>query len=159
YAARGWPARRPHAVLASSFVAVTALVPLSGYAVGSGKDHSALLFAASELIQHTSAASGSLLFAAGASVLVLAGLAASLRPQGGPPVALGLALLVTAAVSGGAVAFDAASTRAAAGDHLAADRSWIDDAHVGPVTFLRSPGTQGHAGIEQLFWNRSVDGV
>ena len=160
YAARGWPLRRAHALVAASLLTVTARVPLSGFAVGHGKAHSPFLFAAWEAMRlGGGVASGSFVLAAGAAVLLLLAVAASTRPRAGTPLVLGLALTTAAAASVGAVSFDAGSARRAAADYLAPDRSWVDHARVGPVTFVRSPGTPGHDGIEQLFWNRSIERV
>jgi hypothetical protein len=49
FASRGWPHRVPHALLAGVLIAVSARVPLAGFAASDGRSNSPLLFAAGEL--------------------------------------------------------------------------------------------------------------
>jgi hypothetical protein len=113
----------------------------------------------SQLISFSDQASGSLILAGGAAAALGVAVAGSFRPRIGAPAALLLALAATAALSAGATAYDANATRASAAALLPPDHSWIDHAATGDVTLLRGPGSAGHDGMEQLFWNRSVTRV
>jgi hypothetical protein len=160
YAARGWPFRLYHALLAAGLVTLSAVVPLAGFAAADEKAHSPLLYAAFRIEQALgSPGDGSLAIAAVAALGSLLVVAASLRTRLATAVALAVALAISVAASTAAVAFDQANARAVRHAFLPANPSWIDQAGVGDVTLLRNiEGVRG-AALEQLFWNRSVKRV
>jgi hypothetical protein len=160
YAARGWPLRLAHAGLAAALLTVAALFPLSGYTPGDGKTHSALLLAFGRLEGIVGDSAGAALLAAtiGGACLIVA-IAGSLRPRTGTPVALGLALALSALAVAGATSFDLRNSDAIRASMLPSHRSWVDAAVDGPVTLLRAPGGVRTESLEQLFWNPSVDRV
>lgn len=160
YAARGWPLRVPHLVLAAALVLVSVRVPLSGFAVASTLDASPILYGVYWLTGELGhASSAAVVVAASVAVLTAAGVAGSLRPRLGTPVALALAIFATAAASAGAVAFDVTSTSATKRMYLPADPSFVDRAGLRHVALLQSWGGRRAPTLEQLFWNRSVDRV
>jgi hypothetical protein len=160
YAARGWPFRLLHAGLAAALLSVTALFPLSGYTPGEGKTHSAFLLAVARLEEVVGDSAGAALLAATVAGLgLLIAIAGSARPRLGTPVALAIALALSALVAAGATSFDIRNSDAIRTAMLPSDPSWIDHAVDRPVTLLRTPGGVRTETLEQLFWNRSVDHV
>jgi hypothetical protein len=160
YAVRGWPYRLPHALLAVALVAVTAMVPLAGYAAAEGKIHSPLLLAEFRIEAWLgSPANGSLAFAVAAAVLCAAAVLLSRAPGVAGPVALGLAVAATGAASAGAFSFDRANSVNVRAAFLPDDPSWVDRTGVDHVLLVRGPHGVKTEALEQLFWNRSVDRV
>jgi hypothetical protein len=161
YAARGWPLRLYHALLAAGLVTLSTVVPLSGFAAADQKAHSPLLYGVSRIEQELgSPGNGSLAVAAAAALGMLAVVAAAgLRPRRAATVAVAVSLVLCAGASAAAVAFDHANSRAVRNAFLPADPSWVDHAGVGDVTLVRSIGGIRGAALEQLFWNRSVKRV
>ena len=162
YAKRGWPARVPHLVLAAALVILSVRVPLSGFAIATTIDASPILFAVYWLTGKLGGpgnAAGAV--AAFVGVMSLVAVLASRRPRLGTPVVLGLALLAMGAASAGAVALDVQSTKNLRRIALPTDPSWVDRAHVGPVTLLQSSnsGRGGGFTLQELFWNRSITRV
>lgn len=160
YAKRGWPARLPHLALAAGLLVLSVRVPLSGFAVASTLSSSPILFAVFWLrLKLGSAGNAASLVAAAVGLLSVVAVLASRRPRLGTPLALGLALVATSAASAGAVALDVQSTTKLRRATLPADPSWVDEAHVGPVTLLQSfSGGRGFS-LQELFWNRSITRV
>lgn len=157
YARRGWPHRLTHALLAAGLVAVSAQVPLSGFAAAEGKTNSPLLFATAYLegrLQDVGLAS--LLVAATVAVLSLVVALATMR---GPAttIALGLALALTTAAYTGAVLFGLGNAQAVGESVLPVDPSFVDHAEVGDVALLQTRHSDRGLAMESLFWNRSVD--
>jgi hypothetical protein len=160
YAARGWPYRLHHALLATALLTVSAVVPLAGFAAAEGKVHSPLLFAAFQVEQWLgSPGNGSLVFAAGAAALSAAAVLLSGSPRVGGPVALMLAVAASGAVWACAVTFDSQNSVAVREAFLPADPSWVDRAGLEDVVLVRGPHGVKTEALEQLFWNRSVDRV
>ena len=156
YASRGWPQRAAHALIAAALLCVVAAVPLSGYE----KTHSAVLLALGRLeVSLGDPAAAALLVAAAAGAFLLVAIAASFRPRVGTPVALGLAVVVSALGALGATSFDLRNAELIREVQLPADRSWVDHAVTGRATLLRTVGGARTEAFEQLFWNRSVDRV
>jgi hypothetical protein len=156
YASRGWPLRRMHGALAAGLLLVAALVPLSSFAQNRAAGHSPFLIGVEWLELKLGTGDASLAIALAAGALTLAAFACSWLPRIGTVVALVLAIAVGTASFGAAWAFDRANTRAALERYLPADRSWVDDAHVGPVTLLTSYAGLPAAADSVLFWNRSI---
>jgi len=160
YAARGWPLRLPHLFLAAALVLLSVRVPLSGFAVASTLSASPILYGVYWLDAELGhASSAAVVVAAFVAVLTAAGVAGSLRPRLGTPVALALALFATAAASAGAVAFDVTSTSATKRAYLPADPSFVDRTGLRHVALLQSWGGRRAPTLEHLFWNRSIDRV
>lgn len=160
YAARGWPLRRLHALLALALLTLTAAVPLSGYAAAAGKTHSPFLFAVFRLEGLVGEASlGALVVAVCAAAGLGAVLLASARPRVATPAALGCALAFSAAAYAGAVGLDLASTRTIRASYLPERLDWIDATVREPAVYLATPGGSRTATLEQLFWNSEIAAV
>jgi hypothetical protein len=160
YAVRGWPYRLHHALLAAALLAVSAMVPLAGFAAAEGKVHSPLLLAAFQVEQWLSSpGNGSLVFAAGAAVLSGAAVLLSRAPRVAGPAALMLAVAASGAVWASAVTFDRQNSISVRQAFLPSDPSWVDRTGVKDVLLVRGPHGVKTEALEQLFWNRSVDRV
>jgi hypothetical protein len=159
FVARGWPARRAHALLAAGALGASAAVPLAFHAADAAKSQSAFLFGVHRLEQLLgSDGSGGLAVAAVAAGLSLAVGILALRPRIATAVVPALALCFLTAASILAVDFDRRNTSGVRDLFLPEDPSWIDRADVGEVALVRGLGLKTDA-IEQLFWNRSLDRV
>ena len=154
YLKHGRPARIAVGVLAFVLFALSARVPLSGYAAALGKTDSPFLVAVFRLEKIVGTANGSLVLAA----LAAAGAAGAVlvSRRGGGRYAFGAAFAVTLVASIGAVVSDAANSQQVRQDYLPANPSWVDDTRVGNVTLLQTLGSPPASAIEQLYWNRSV---
>jgi hypothetical protein len=160
YADRGWPLRLVHAAIAAGLLCVAAFVPLSGFTPGEGKTHSAFLLAVGRLEELVGDTAGAALLAGAlAGACLLAAMAASARPRLGTPLALSLALVLSALTAAAATSFDLRNSERIRAAMLPAERSWIELAADGPVTLLRTPGGARTETLEQLFWNPVVDRV
>jgi hypothetical protein len=160
YASRGWPYRLYHALVAAALVTLVAVVPLSGYAAADEKMHSPLLYAVFRIEQSLgSPGSGSLMIAVVVTAASLLVVVCSRRPPAATVAALSGALALCVAFSTAAVAFDLENTSSARKSFFGNDPSWVDSAHLGDVTLVRSRGGQRVAAFQQLFWNRSVDRI
>jgi hypothetical protein len=160
FASRGWPHRLPHALLAVSLIAVSARIPLAGFAASDGRSNSPLLFAAGELenlVGDTGLAS--LFIAAAAALLSLTAAALGLRPRRATPVAVSLALAACAVSSAGVTAYDHALSHRVRANVVPGNPSFVDDASLGKAVLVQSPaGDRGFA-TEELFWNRSLESM
>jgi hypothetical protein len=159
FAARGWPWRKAHASLALAALVLSMLVPLTGYAASFGKVQSPFLLGVAELERAVGdAGTSALLVAIAVGALSISAIGASLRPQAGTAVALGLALGFCVAASTFTTRFDLSNSQAIREAYLPAERSWIDRSGLRGVALLQglAPRTEAAA---QLFWNRSVDEV
>jgi hypothetical protein len=160
YASRGWPARALHALLATGLLAVSATVPLAGFAAVEGKAHSPLLLAAFRVQEWVgSPGTGSLAFAVPAALLLAAAVPLSRSPRLGTPIALGLAILAATATWSAAVAFDTRNAEAVRAAFLPENPSWVDRHGLESVLLVRGPHGVKTEALEQLFWNRSVKRV
>jgi hypothetical protein len=160
YAARGWPGRSYHALVAAALIAASATVPLAGFAAADGKAHSPLLLAAARVEEwFGSPGAGSLAFAVPAAVLCALAVVLSFRPRPAAAAALTLAVVACALTSAAALAFDQRNSAAVRSAFLPADPSWVDRAGLDGVVLVRGPDGLKTEALEQLFWNRSVDRV
>jgi hypothetical protein len=160
YTSRGWPLRLPHLALAAGLVLISVRVPLSGYAVASTLNGSPILFGVHWLTGKLGKpGDAAAVVAAAGGVLAAVAVLSSRRPRIGTPVVLGLALLATGAASAGAVIFDVQNTAKIRAANLPGDPSWVDRAHVGNVTLLRSFSVGRGNTLQELFWNRSITRV
>ena len=157
YASRGWPFRLHHALLATGLVAITAVVPLAGYAAADEKAHSPLLYGVFRVEQWLGTpGNGSLAIALAGALAVTIVAACSRRPRLATAAGLSLAIAFAGGLGAATVLFDHENSRSVRQSFLPSDPSWVDHAHVGDVTLLRNiAGIRGSA-FQQLFWNRSV---
>ncbi|MBW3592834.1 MAG: hypothetical protein KY396_03985 [Actinobacteria bacterium] len=157
YAARGWPHRLVHALGASALVAVSAAVPLAGFAAADGKIDSPFLSAVFQLERLVGDVSlGALAVAGAAALLAGAAVLASLHPRVGTNAVLALALVACAATSALAVAYAAERSARVRSALVGARPSWIDESGARGVSLLATPASMQAASLETLFWNRSV---
>ena len=160
YASRGWPHRLVHALGASALVAVSAAVPLSGFAAADGKIDSPFLTAIFHLEQLVGdVAVGALVAAVAAAVLASAAAVAAARPRVGTPAVFAVALGASAATSALAVAYTAEHSATVRAELVAPRPSWIDESGARDVSLLATPAGVQAASLETLFWNRSVERV
>lgn len=157
YAARGWPLRLYHVLLAAGVVTVSAAVPLAGYAASDEKAHSAALYGVFRIEEWLGTpGNGSIAVALAGTVALAVLLACTTRTRVAGAAGIALAILFSSGLSAAGVVFDQENARAVRQSFLPADPSWVDHAHVGRVSLLRSiAGVRGGA-FQQLFWNRSV---
>ena len=157
YAARGWPWRLYHLLLAAGVVTVAAVVPLAGYAASDEKAHSALLYGVFRIEQWLGTPGNGSIAVALAGTLGLAVLVVcSARTRLAASAGIALAILFSSGLSAAGVVFDQENARSVRQAFLPADPSWVDHAQVGDVSLLRNiAGVRGGA-FQQLFWNRSV---
>lgn len=149
---------RPGALAVSALsvvlLAVSARIPLSGYAAATGKTDSPFLFAVFRLERAVGTANGSLLVALGAAAAC--GGAALVARRGGAGYAFAAALGIALAASAGAIVNDASNARQIRHDYLPADVSWVDSSGLGDVTLVQTVGSPPDRAVEQLYWNRSI---
>jgi hypothetical protein len=158
FASRGWPYRVPHALLALGLIAVSARIPLAGFAAADGRSNSPLLFAAGELeILLGDTGLASLVIAICVALLSLAAAALGFRPRRATALAVALALTACALASAGAVAYDHGLSQRVRANVVPGNPSIVDSAGLGSAALVQSPlGDRGFA-TEELFWNRSLD--
>jgi hypothetical protein len=156
YVKHGCPARIPVALLSVFLLALSARVPLAGYAEAIGKTDSPFLVAVFRLEKAVGTANGS---------FVLAGLAAAgaagavlVSRRGGSRYALGATLAFLILASFGATISDSANAHRIRDQYLPANPSWVDAARLHDVTLLQTVGSPPASALEQLYWNRSITG-
>ena len=154
YVKRGLPGRIPVGLLSAGMLLLAARVPLSGYAAAHNKDDSPTLWAVLRFEGLTSVGNGSLAIALVAALLSVLGALVAFRKV---PAALALVAAVVAcsAMSAGASAFDARTSRSLHST-LPHDIRWVDHARLGNVDLLAPPGSLKEQSWQQLFWNTSV---
>jgi hypothetical protein len=156
YAARGWPHRRIHALLAGGALALVATTPITFATTALDKTQSPFLFAAYRLeVALGESSTGALVLAVAVSLLLACAVAGSFQPRAGTAMALALATAFCALGSLAAVVLDLENTSRLRERYLPDERSWIDRAGLEDVALLRTsePTADTHL---QLFWNRSV---
>jgi hypothetical protein len=154
YSKHGRPSRIPVAVLSLFFFALSARLPLSGYAEALGKTDSEFLVAVFRLESVVGTANGS---------FVLAGLAAAgaagavlVARRGGARYALAATVGFVILASFGAMISDASNARQVRSEYLPANPSWVDATGLKDVTLLQTAGAPPAGAVEQLYWNRSI---
>ena len=154
YAARGWPFRLYHALLAAGVVTVAAAVPLAGYAASDEKAHSAALYGVFRIEAWLGTpGNGSIAVALAGTVGLAVLVACSARMRVASAAGIALAILFSSGLAAAGVVFDQENARSVRQSFLPADPSWVDHAHVGHVALLRNiAGVRGSA-FQQLFWN------
>ena len=160
FASRGWPHRLPHALLAVGLIAISARIPLAGFAASDGRSNSPLLFAAGELeniVGDTGLAS--LLIAVAVALLSVTAVLLAFRPRRATVVGISLALAACVVASAGASAYDHALSHRVRANVVPGNPSFVDDAGLGKTLLVQSPaGDRGFA-TEELFWNRSLESM
>jgi hypothetical protein len=154
YVKRGLPGRIPVGLLSAGLLLLAARVPLSGYAAAHNKDDSPTLWAVLRLEGLTSVGNGSLAVALVAALLSVLGALVAFRKVPAS-FALVAAILACSAMSAGASAFDARTSRSLHST-LPQDIRWVDHAQLGSVDLLAPPGALKEQSWQQLFWNTSV---
>ena len=153
---RGWPWKRGHALLAAVMVVIAAAIPLSGYAASTVKEHSPTLWGVASIEGHLGTATGALAVTGVVTVLSIASLGLPLlTAQRAALVGLGAACAGCLALATMATSLDVRLSGIARSATFPESRTWVDDARVGDVTFLRDVGSRGEA-FSQLVWNRSI---
>ncbi len=154
YAKHGRPARVPVALLSLLLFALSARLPLSGWAGALGKTDSPFLTAVFRLEKTLGTANGS---------FVLAGLAAAgaagavlVSRRGGARLALAATIAFVFVSSFGALIADSANARDVRHEFLPANPSWVDATGLRDVTLLQTAGAPAAGAVEQLYWNRSI---
>jgi hypothetical protein len=154
YLKHGRPAGIPVALLSLFFFALSARLPLSGYAGALGKTDSIFLVAVFQLEKAVGTANGSLVLAglgaAGAAGAVL------VSRFGGARYALGATISFVLLASVGGVINDSNNARQVRHDYLPANPSWVDATGMHDVTLLQTAGAPSAGAVEQLYWNRSI---
>ncbi len=153
---RGGRVRGAIALIAAVLVAVSARFPLAGWVDDHGRQDSPMLMGVYRLSEGVGYSSASLLVAG--SVALLAGLAVAVayRPRLAVPAVAAMGVLL-ALVGYGAWSLDSRYAQRARETYFPADARWIDNADVGDVTLVNTPGSRRELPLEQMFWNRSID--
>jgi hypothetical protein len=154
YVKHGRPARIPIALISLLLFALSARLPLSGWAGALGKTDSPFLTAVFRLEKALGTANGS---------FVLAGLAAAgaagavlVSRRGCARYALAATLTFIFMSSVGALIADSANARDVRHEFLPANPSWVDATGLRDVTLLQTAGAPAAGAVEQLYWNRSI---
>ena len=135
-----------------------AILPLAGYAKSSVQSIAPALFAVNRVEQTVGLpGTASLIVAVVATVLAGVAAAAAARPRAGTPLVLALSLAFSLAALAGGFSFDRSSDLRVRKTFLPADRSWVDHAHVGRVTYLAATGASRNVVLAAMFWNPSID--
>ena len=153
YVQRNFPAKLFVAMSAVVLLALSARIPLSGYAAAHNKDDSPTLWAVLKLERLFSIGNGSLAIAIGAAAL--SGLAVLVGARRLPAIGFVAAAAACCALSAGATSFDAQISNSLRST-LPTDLRWVDHARLGSVDLLAPPGARKEQSWEQLFWNTSV---
>jgi hypothetical protein len=154
YLKHGRPARIPVALLSVLLFALSARVPLAGYAEALGKTDSPFLVAVFRLEQVVGTANGSFVLAGLAAVGAAGALLVSRR--GGGRYAVAATLVVALFASFGATISDSSNAQRVRKQYVPANPSWVDATGVKDVTLLQTVGSPPASALEQLYWNRSV---
>ena len=145
FASRGWPWRRPHALLCALMFLAAPTFPLAGW----DPSHSLVLTGLVKVQQLAgSAGAGGLLVAATASVLSLLAIAFAWRGLTAAVAVLGIAFCVAA--SAFATSFDVQNSRNVRAAFVAAGPDWF----TGDATVVSGGGRTST--LEQFFWNRGA---
>jgi len=158
YAGRGFPYRLPYALVAGAALAVSARMPLSGFAAADGKSNSPLLFAVGYVEQEVGDVGlASLLVAVAVAILSVVAVLFLLRPRIAAPALLAVAIAAVSVASLGATTYGNRVAGNVYDNVLWPDPSYVDHANLGSVALLETPSNSRGLATEQLFWNRSVD--
>jgi hypothetical protein len=153
YLKRGRPHRYVVIAIVAVIVVAVSRLPISTYAISTGRTDSEFLYGISWLELRTS-------FGAAALTIALLATAAGAFAiwtafKGDRGLALGAAILVVVAVTIGAVKIDLGYTRSAR-SLLPTNLSWIDAASKGSVTAVATPYSSRVFMFLALYWNTSI---
>jgi hypothetical protein len=154
YLKHGRPARGAVALLSLVLFALSARLPLSGYAEALGKTDSPFLVAVFRLEKAVGTANGSFVLATLATAAAAGAVLVSRR--GGGRYAVAATVVVALLASFAATVSDSANARQVRREYLPAGPSWVDAAGLKDVSLLQTVGSPPAGAIEQLYWNRSV---
>jgi hypothetical protein len=156
YLKHGRPARLAVGLLSLGLFALSARIPLAGYAEALGKTDSPFLVAVFQIEKLVGTAGGSFVFA----LLAAAGAAGAVvvSRRGGARYAIAATIGVALLASLGATLSDSSNSQQVRGEYLPPNPSWVDAAGLDDVTLLQTAGSPPASAIEQLYWNRSVTG-
>lgn len=145
---------------AAGVFALAAIVPLSGFIVGGGKQDSPTLHAVYELERNMGVGSSALAVSLSAASLAVVAALAALSPRRLTPVALAAAFLVYCVVAAGAIVYDRDVGGRVERTYFAeGNPRWVDDAELGPVSVLQTPWSDRQQISAQLFWNGSLERI
>jgi hypothetical protein len=150
----GRPGRRIALATAALVVLAATQVPVAAYAEGQGRADSPLLLAVSWPERWLGVGTASLAVALLATIAVGIGLLGGRR--GRPAPALVVSLVLMTALSAGAHAADLELSRRVEATQVATPASWVDEASVGDVLLVQTPGSDPNLAMTQAFWNASV---
>jgi hypothetical protein len=153
--ARGGRARLAIGLLAAGLIAISARFPLSGWTDEHGRQDSPFLMGVYRLEEAVGYANGSLLVAVVVAALAAGALLVGVRPGLARP-ALAVVAVLLAAVAAGAWSLDSRYAQRARDTYFPADARWVDNAGLGDVTIVNTPGSRRELTLEQMFWNRSI---
>jgi Dolichyl-phosphate-mannose-protein mannosyltransferase len=154
YLERGKPYRLVVFGIAAAIVVAAARLPVSGYTRKIVLYDPQSLIAAAWLQARTTAATGSLLIALGATAAAIGAVVVALRGSG--RLALPLAIVVALGISAAATHVELKSTSLTRAT-LPGDLEWIDAAAKGGVTAIATPISSASQLELQLYWNPSVN--
>jgi hypothetical protein len=154
YLKHGRPARAAVGLLSLGLLALSARIPLSGYAGALGKTDSPFLVAVFRLEKAVGIANGSLVLAVLAALGAAAAVLVSRRGGGRYAVVAAIAAALLASFC--ATVSDSANARQVRREYLPANPSWVDAIGLHDVTLLQTVGSPPASAIEQLYWNRSI---
>jgi hypothetical protein len=137
-------------------VAVSARFPLAGWVDDHGRQDSPMLMGVYRLSEGVGYANASLLAAAAVAGLAGTAVLVAYRPRFALPAVAAMGVLL-AFVGYGAWLLDTRYAQRARETYFPADARWIDNAGVGAVTLVNTPGSPRELPLEQMFWNRSID--
>jgi hypothetical protein len=153
---RGHPRRRLAALLAGGLLALSALVPLSGYTQAQGATDSPTLRAVAHVERSLGPADASLLVAVLAALLAVGAAAGALRPHRAFWPFVATTILCAATLTAGAAASDRRTTTNLRVDYLQDDPGWIDRVLDRPATMVHLPHADPGRAFLHLFWNREI---
>jgi hypothetical protein len=154
YLKRGRPARPAVALLATGLLALSARLPLSGYAAGTGSTDSPLLAGVLHVEGILGVGAGAGLVAAYAALAAIGAVAVAWR--GGGRAALAASVVFLAAASAAGTAHLVSEARLVRDRYVPARATWVDDRDIGEVAALQTPFAPAAWLLEQLYWNRSI---
>lgn len=136
-------------------------IPLTGYMALDNWQDSPFLMAAKRLELVLGIGNAALVISVAAAIACCLAALSMFSPRRFAPIAMGIAIAVTACASAGAVTFDSSRSnemRDTFGDGRG-QMSWIDAHRLGGVSVLVTPGIHRPAVSSHLFWNQSVTHV
>jgi hypothetical protein len=154
YLKRGRPHRYAVVAMVAVIVVAVSQLPISAYAISTGRTDSEFLYGVSWLELHTDYGATALAIALIATAAGAFAVWTAFKGDRGR-LALGAAMVVAVAATIGAVKVDLGNTRIAR-SLLPANLGWIDSAAKGPVTAVATPYSSRVFLFFALYWNKSI---